>query len=414
MKTGFKKEVLVFAVLFFVLGICVISIQVKAARQPSFTITADKTKLYCGDTVTVTVEMSGNSEAYGIVYELLHDTATLELQSVETMEMEGTVFAGLDSSGFDMGSSDRTYDNTALTTVIRSSAPIADGTVLVAKYKVKEDAQSGQVLFNSKIEAVKEDAEVCEFENVDKTQLEIVELTEEIPVESISLEKGASVLRGQKRTLEVTYQPENATIDRELTWALDNNEVAEVNEATGEITAKKEGNVNITATTKAGIRDFAQVEIQENRWDKGLEEKVTFSESEKNIAVGETADLRSLLNLDKIIKENSITDDITLTWLIDSEEFASIDSNGMLLGIAEGQGVITVTVNAIDGGGVETANFSLTLPVKITVEDQTGTDERPDTDEKPGWTELMERIRTETIRVLQRIVRFLSSFMPYK
>ena len=81
--------------------------------------------------------------------------------------------------------------------------------------------------------------------------VEILEDITIISVTGISLSsKTLSLTEGDKETLSATVTPDNAT-DKSVSWASDNAAVASVN-ASGEVTAVKEGTATITATSTDG------------------------------------------------------------------------------------------------------------------------------------------------------------------
>ena len=79
-KCKLQKAISFMLSLIMVLGICIVTVPetAKAAGDVRCTVSADKQKLKRGDTVMVTVSMSGNTEAYGLKYELGYDTSRLK------------------------------------------------------------------------------------------------------------------------------------------------------------------------------------------------------------------------------------------------------------------------------------------------------------------------------------------------
>lgn len=68
---------------------------------------------------------------------------------------------------------------------------------------------------------------------------------------------------GQSKTLTVTITPDNAT-DKSVTWKSDNESIATIN-SSGEIMAKKDGIVNITATSSNGKTSTIKLNIKEEQ-----------------------------------------------------------------------------------------------------------------------------------------------------
>ena len=70
---------------------------------------------------------------------------------------------------------------------------------------------------------------------------------QEVKLNGISIKDATTIHRGGKETLEVTYDPENTTDDKTVTWESSDPTVAAV-DGSGTVTAVKIGSANITAT----------------------------------------------------------------------------------------------------------------------------------------------------------------------
>ena len=69
-----------------------------------------------------------------------------------------------------------------------------------------------------------------------------------------------SLVVGETEKLEATIKPSYTTNDKTITWKSSNPKVAEVDK-NGNITAKGEGTITITATTSNGITANCEVEV---------------------------------------------------------------------------------------------------------------------------------------------------------
>lgn len=87
-------------------------------------------------------------------------------------------------------------------------------------------------------------------DTVDVTKIEINENIEDLEV-------------GQSKALTVTITPNNAT-NKNLTWKSDNESIATVN-SSGKVTAKKDGIVNITATSSNGKASTIKLNVKEEQ-----------------------------------------------------------------------------------------------------------------------------------------------------
>ena len=81
------------------------------------------------------------------------------------------------------------------------------------------------------------------------------------PIKEITLNKSnLSLVVGETEKLEATIKPSYTTNDKTITWKSSNPKVAEVDK-NGNITAKGEGTITITATTSNGITANCEVEV---------------------------------------------------------------------------------------------------------------------------------------------------------
>lgn len=81
------------------------------------------------------------------------------------------------------------------------------------------------------------------------------------PIKEITLNKtNLSLVVGETEKLEATIKPSYTTNDKTITWKSSNPKVAEVDK-NGNITAKGEGRITITATTSNGITANCEVEV---------------------------------------------------------------------------------------------------------------------------------------------------------
>ena len=176
------------------------------------------------------------------------------------------------------------------------------------------------------------------------------ELSVEINVEvkditptAVEVTGAASVVIGQTASYSANVLPSNAK--QEVVWLVDNKELADISE-TGVLTAKAEGTVKVTATSKVGnVVGSLDVAIS-----KPAPTTVTIS-GENNVKVGAT------LQLSAIVAPDLASQDVE--WLVDNEELATIDANGLLTPKAEGKVVVTAKAVGTDVKG----NLEVTISV---------------------------------------------------
>lgn len=175
-----------------------------------------------------------------------------------------------------------------------------------------------------------------------------------IHMESISLPETMTMNRGEKTTPVLTIEPSNTTDDKTVTWTSSNPEVAAVDASTGEITALKEGTTEIkVSTTKTAeiLSDTMTVSVSEKHATEDTLGKVVITVPKEPLLKGATLDLNTLINLDKVFHENGITDTAKIIWSSSNPDIASVDEKGILLGVKEGETVITAAITVTDGSG---------------------------------------------------------------
>lgn len=173
---------------------------------------------------------------------------------------------------------------------------------------------------------------------------------EKVLVESIAVTPDNVVMTvGDKDTLSVGYVPENAE-NKSVVWSSSDEAVVTVKE--GVLTAVAAGDAVITADCD-GVTDECTVTVNE----KDIEvESVELNKTEAELVVGETLRLEAT-----VLPEEA--SGLTVTWSSSAPEIASVDDEGNVSGVAEGEATITVEV----GGVKATCNVTVS-PVSVPVE----------------------------------------------
>lgn len=162
--------------------------------------------------------------------------------------------------------------------------------------------------------------------------------TVELNVTSLTIELGAS------KSLVATVKPDNAT-DKTVTWSSSNADIASV-DASGKVTAIKEGSATITAragekTAECKVSVYVAVT------------SVELSKTSLSLMEGETAALTAT-----VMPDNAT--DKTVTWSSSNEKLAKVE-NGSVTALKVG----TATITAQAGG--KTAECIVTVnPVPVT------------------------------------------------
>ena len=271
-----KKGLSFFLSFLMVLSLCAVSVpeEVKAESNVVFTVTADKQEVKRGDEVTLTVTMSGNTDAYGVQFELLHDKKKLQLETVNALPATGSVKEGSICTTHD------TVDHTALTAAISTDQAIKNGLVLSAKYKVLDTAAGGKVSWDSAIQMTEEYGDMMSNYSVsDETNMKVV-----VPVTGINLNKtSTTIAKGQTEKLTASLTPSDASGN--VQWSSNNFKVATVSND-GTVTAKDTGKAIVTATMN-GIS--ASCEVTVNNPLKGV--SIVSAEGVTALKKGQTTQL---------------------------------------------------------------------------------------------------------------------------
>lgn len=175
---------------------------------------------------------------------------------------------------------------------------------------------------------------------------ELIVMTEEeynsqsVPVSAITLNSTSQTLNiGDSFQLDATVSPSDAT-DASLTWSSSNTAVATV-DANGLVTAVAEGTTIITAKANDGSGVSASCNITVEK-PVVLVTSVTLSQTAATLTEGDT------FQLEATVSPEDATDS-SLTWSSSNPSVATVDANGLVTAVAEGQATITAKTNDASG-----------------------------------------------------------------
>ncbi len=195
----------------------------------------------------------------------------------------------------------------------------------------------------------------------DMVTITVVPLVEEISLEGEGVKNGEiTMITGRTLTVTATISPEKAT--QSLSWSSDNTEVATVSE-NGEISTLTPGTATITATATDGSEKSASIVVTVVPAGEKIE--LTGAEENEEILIGNTVTLKATVTPDDASQE--------VEWSSSNDEIASVDSEGVVTAIAEGE--VTITATATDGSGI---SGSIKLIVTVPVDATTITIKTPD------------------------------------
>lgn len=325
--------------LFLALTLTVVAMPkiVKAAGNVVFTVRTSKTELGRGDEVTVSVDMSGNETATAITVKLNYDPNQLETsidKIVAGDAFEGAIFSPEDAIG-------NSTPGQISATIAKSSYndPIKNGNIFKATFKVKDTAKGTVAM-----ELVPE--EVIEFdENYQESfltssvqninpQMQVI-----VPVTGIKLNKEKMTLdKGSSEQLTAILEPADASAT--VTWSSNNENVATV-DGRGNVTAGGKGSAVITAEA-GGKTATCSVTVNVPLKDISIQAPTT------NIKKGQT------VQLSVIYDPEDTTDNKTVVWK-STNNFATVDQNGLVTAVKDGVETITATI------GNKTATINITV-----------------------------------------------------
>ncbi len=167
-----------------------------------------------------------------------------------------------------------------------------------------------------------------------------------VSVSSISSISGSStVAAGSTITLSASVSPANAT-NQTITWSSDATGVATVN-SSGVVTGVAAGSATITATTAdGGFSSTKTITVTQS---------VT---SISSISGSSFVNVGSTITLSASVSPSDATDK-TITWSSDASGVATVNSSGVVTGVAGG----TATITAAAGGFSSTKSITVVVPV---------------------------------------------------
>ena len=167
------------------------------------------------------------------------------------------------------------------------------------------------------------------------------------PLVSISMKDSTSIQYGQTEKLVVTYNPEDTTDDKTITWESSDKNTAEIS-ADGTITAKNVGTATITAKTTTGKTANCVVTVLPVELN-------SISIKEQNVTLNKNENK----NLTVTYNPENTTDDKTVTWEVADTNIVTIDETGKITPVNAGTTTITAKV------GEKTATTTVTVVIPL-------------------------------------------------
>ena len=165
---------------------------------------------------------------------------------------------------------------------------------------------------------------------------------------SISLQAGSnSVAIGGTTSLEVGYTPNDTNV-KNVTFSSNHTNIATVS-SEGIITGVAAGSARITATAQAANNGTVTAYVDITVTSIAVS-SVSLDKSTASIAVGETVTLVPTISPSNATNKN-------VTWTSSDGTYASVNTNGVVTGVAPG--TVDITVTTADGG--KTASCTVTV-----------------------------------------------------
>ena len=195
--------------------------------------------------------------------------------------------------------------------------------------------------------------------------------TKSVALKSLAISsKTLTLNKGASKTLTVSLNPTNTTVNKTVTWSSSNASVASVTKA-GKITAKAPGTATITAKV-SGKTVTCKVTV------KAPITSVKLSATTANIQVGKTTGLTVSFAPAKT------TDPLVVTWTSSNTEVATVE-NGLVTALTAGEAIITAKAEELSAictvtatvpfsyGGmcmeaINSASMSISNPNGLTIE----------------------------------------------
>lgn len=172
----------------------------------------------------------------------------------------------------------------------------------------------------------------AQFQLVSESEYE--EILNSTPVDATGITLSSTSLTltiGETATLTANVLPEEAT-NKSVTWTSSNTAVASV-DTNGKVTTAGIGSATITATTHNGFSATCQVTVS-----PVMPASVTLSQTSLSLNIGETATLTATV----LPAEAS---DKSVSWQTDNANVATVNSDGVVTGKAEGTATVTATTH---------------------------------------------------------------------
>ena len=198
-------------------------------------------------------------------------------------------------------------------------------------YTSKSSDNSIATVSNNTITAIDKGEATITFESEDGHFTKEVTVVVKKPIKKLIISNTTETMRiGDTRDLSITFDPEDTTDDKTITWTSDNPNVALVN-SRGKVTGMDVGTTVIRATSVGGLS--AECEVTVTHIEIG---SVVVTEHNISLEVGKTKTVYATIN------PSNTTMSTELTWNVEDPEIAVVE-NGVITGLKDGSTRVSVT-----------------------------------------------------------------------
>ena len=331
--------------------------EVEAADAPGFSVISNASEVEPGQEITVELWLDKESNMTSFAGLFTYDPEVFEYTALKKGPACNDAFAASvdrpTDSGMEPGEIAVFVDNDIIPFTER---------ILIATFTmtVKDEAVGNGSLTFEYGEGTQMNADGTEETvgyggaEISVTDTEGNDLTEGLPViielESISLgETEKTMTRGASDTLEVTATPTNALIGKTVEWTTSNDQVVTVDQE-GNIEAVSIGEATVTATVEDKT---ASVHITVNA---PALEAINISGESTSVMKGKKLQLTA-----EFVPADADADPDQIVWSSSDESVATVDQNGLVTAVENGDTVITATYGEITGSCTVTVE---TIPLK--------------------------------------------------
>ncbi len=350
---------------------CGVEITTNIVPLESVTLSQESVFTYIGAHTVLSAEIApANATNKSLVWKSSRvSVATVDQNGKIVAKSEGTAIITAESSNGKKGYCEVTVLAVSATDIILSKETLfmeVDETETLSATLVPDTTTNKTIVWNSSNEnvatvengvvtAIKIGKAVITASSPSGPYKECVVTVEDVmPTEVTISTPNPSMQMGEEQTLNVDFEPANVT-NKNLTWKSNDTDVVTVTKD-GTITAVGIGTATITVTTANGLTDTYEITVSGI-----MPTSISLNVSNVTIGTDETQQL-----IAEILPASATETDIT--WSSTKPNFATVNENGLVEGVAAGQTVIVAkTANGLVASCIVTVEENIIEPTSISL-----------------------------------------------